>query len=77
VREYAPATLGDEGAVLVIEETSFLKRGKAACGAHASILARRTRSPIAGSECSPPTCHGMAMPCTLLAKRMDGRIRFA
>ena len=32
VREYALATLGDEDAVLVIDETGFLKQGKASCG---------------------------------------------
>lgn len=32
VREYALETLGDEDAVLVIDETGFLKQGKASCG---------------------------------------------
>ncbi|MBB4383386.1 SRSO17 transposase [Bradyrhizobium sp. SBR1B] len=32
VREYALETLGDEEAVLVIDETGFLKQGKASCG---------------------------------------------
>jgi SRSO17 transposase len=32
VREYALETLGDEDAVLVIDETGFLKHGKASCG---------------------------------------------
>src|SRR5271169_2228214 len=32
VREYALGTLGDEDAVLVIDETGFLKQGKASCG---------------------------------------------
>src|SRR5258705_1111452 len=31
VREYAMETLGDEDAVLVIDETGFLKQGKASC----------------------------------------------
>ena len=31
-REYALETLGDEDAVLVIDETGFLKQGKASCG---------------------------------------------
>jgi len=31
-REYALETLGDETAVLVIDETGFLKQGKASCG---------------------------------------------
>src|SRR5258708_22982567 len=31
VREYALETLGDEDAVLVIDETGFLKQGKASC----------------------------------------------
>jgi SRSO17 transposase len=32
VREYALETLGDADAVLVIDETGFLKQGKASCG---------------------------------------------
>jgi len=32
VREYALETLADEAAVLVIDETGFLKQGKASCG---------------------------------------------
>src|SRR6202008_4429074 len=31
VREYALETLGDEDAVLVIDETGFFKQGKASC----------------------------------------------
>src|SRR3954447_1762173 len=65
VREYALETLADEDAVLIIDETGFLKQGKASCGSRASTLARRARSPIARSECSPPTCRGMAMPSSI------------
>ena len=32
VRDYALETLADEAAVLVIDETGFLKQGKASCG---------------------------------------------
>jgi SRSO17 transposase len=32
VRDYALETLADENAVLVIDETGFLKQGKASCG---------------------------------------------
>jgi SRSO17 transposase len=32
VRDYAAGSLGDEDAVLVIDETGFLKQGKASCG---------------------------------------------
>ena len=32
VRDYALETLSDEDAVLVIDETGFLKQGKASCG---------------------------------------------
>ncbi|MGY3621763.1 SRSO17 transposase [Bradyrhizobium sp. USDA 10063] len=32
VREYALETLGDQDAVLIIDETGFLKQGKASCG---------------------------------------------
>jgi SRSO17 transposase len=33
VRDYVAETLADEAAVLVIDETGFLKQGKASCGA--------------------------------------------
>jgi SRSO17 transposase len=52
VREYALETLGDEDAVLVIDETGFLKQGKPRAGSHASTLARRAKSPIARADCS-------------------------
>ena len=32
MRDYALETLADPGAVLVIDETGFLKQGKASCG---------------------------------------------
>lgn len=32
VRDYALETLADDGAVLVIDKTGFLKQGKASCG---------------------------------------------
>jgi SRSO17 transposase len=34
VREYALETLADPDAVLVLDETGFLKQGKASCGVH-------------------------------------------
>lgn len=34
VREYVVETLADDDAVLVIDETGFLKQGKASCGVH-------------------------------------------
>ena len=41
VRDYVTEHLADENAVLVIDETGFLKQGKASCG-----VARRTSSQI-------------------------------
>ena len=37
VRDYVLETLGDEDAVLVIDETGFLKQGKASCGVGAPV----------------------------------------
>ena len=34
VRDYALETLADPAAVLVVDETGFLKQGKASCGVH-------------------------------------------
>ena len=48
MREYALETLADENAVLVIDETGFLKRGEASCGVARQLhRVRRVRSPTA------------------------------
>jgi hypothetical protein len=57
VREYALETLSDGDAVLVIDETGFLKQGKASCG-----VARQYTGSAGRSGCSPPTCRGTVMP---------------
>ena len=62
VRDYALETLADPDAVLVLDETGFLKQGKASCGVGASTQARPARSRTARSACSPPMCRAMAMP---------------
>ena len=51
VRDYALETLAEGDAVLVIDETGFLKQGAASAS---SIPARRARSPTARSASSPP-----------------------
>jgi hypothetical protein len=69
VREYALETLADPGAVLVIDETGFLKQGKASCGvgrqytgSAGSTPARRARSRVARSGCSRPLPRGTGTP---------------
>src|SRR5450759_620959 len=62
VRAYALETLADPDAVLVLDETGFLKQGKVSCGVGANTQARLARSRIARSACSPPMCRAMAMP---------------
>jgi SRSO17 transposase len=56
VRDYVVETLCEPDAVLVIDETGFLKQGKARVVSRASTRARRVRSPIVRSGCLPPTC---------------------
>src|SRR4029077_2542367 len=62
VREYALETLAEETAVLVVDETGFLKQGKASCGVATNTRARQARSPIARSACLLPIMsrHGYA-----------------
>ena len=62
VRDYALETLADGDAVLVIDETGFLKQGKASCGVARQYTGSAARSPIARSACSRPMCRAMAMP---------------
>src|SRR3984885_13315093 len=59
VRGYVIEHLADDDAVLVIDETGFLKQGKASCGGNTPV--RQARSPTARSVCSRPTSHAMAM----------------
>ncbi len=61
VRDYALETLADPEAVLVLDETGFLKQGKASCGVGANTQALPARSRTARSACSPPMCRAMAM----------------
>src|SRR6187401_34899 len=62
VRDYATEHLADENAVLVIDETGFLKQGKASCGVARQYTGSAGKSPIARSACSLPMCRAVAMP---------------
>ena len=50
VRDYALETLADDDAVLVIDETGFLKQGKASCGGGRQYTDRQARSRWQGSR---------------------------
>ena len=61
-RDYALEHLAADDAVLVVDETGFLKQGKASCGVGRQYTrAPRARSPIARSACSRPMSCGTAM----------------
>lgn len=62
VREYALETLADKEAVLVIDETGFLKQGKASCGVARQYTGSAGKTPIARLGCSPPMCRATVMP---------------
>ena len=63
VRDYALETLADADAVLVLDETGFLKQStRPPAGSDANTRGRRARSPTARSASSPPTCRVTAMP---------------
>src|SRR3712207_3368045 len=62
VRDYALETLADPDAVLVVDETGFLKQGKASCGVARQYTGSAARSRTARSASSRPTCRGTATP---------------
>jgi DDE superfamily endonuclease len=53
VRDYAHETLADDDAVLVIDETGFLRRGRRPAASRGNIRVRRARSPTVRSASSP------------------------
>ena len=67
VRDYAIETLASPEAVLVIDETGFLKQGKASCGVAGSTRARRARSRTARSGCLRPTSRIRATPSSIVS----------
>jgi hypothetical protein len=54
VRAYVVEHLGEEGAVLVVDETGFLKKGTTSVGSSASTRAPPARSTTASSAFSSP-----------------------
>src|ERR671932_564428 len=60
VRDYVIETFADPEAVLVLDETGFLRRPPAAW--HANTRARPARSPTVRSACSRPMCRATVMP---------------
>src|SRR4051794_7122684 len=62
VRDYALETLADPDAVLVFDETGFLKQGKASCGVARQYPGSAARSPTARAACLPPMPRVTAMP---------------
>lgn len=65
VREYVAEHLGEDEAVLIVDETGFLKKGRKSVGVHrqysGSTPAPPAASRIARSACSSLTAPGMAM----------------
>ena len=62
VGEYVVEHLRDDDAVLVIDETGFLKQGKPRVAWHGSIRVPQGRSRTARLAFLPPMCRAMAMP---------------
>src|SRR5277367_1824990 len=65
VRDYALETLADDDAVLVVDETGFLKQGKASCGVARQYTGRQARSPIVRLACLPAMRRVTATPSSI------------
>src|SRR5207344_452534 len=62
VRDYALETLADPDAVLVLDETGFLKQGKGSCGVGSQYTGSVVKITNCQIACSPPMCRTIAMP---------------
>lgn len=62
VRGYVVEHLAADDAVLVIDETGFLKQAARPVASEVNTPVQRARSQIARAACSHPTCHATAMP---------------
>ncbi len=65
VRDYVLENLTNPDAVLVIDETGFLKQGKTSCGVGRQYRARPAKSPTARSGCLRLTRHATATPSSI------------
>jgi SRSO17 transposase len=52
VRDYAVETLADDDAVLVIDETGFLKQGKASCGSGDALTKPKQSERTSSEKCN-------------------------
>ena len=80
VRDYVTEHLADDNAVLVVDETGFLKQGKASCGVARQYTGRRAKLRTVRSVFLPPTCRVMAMLSSIarsICRRAGPTIRLA
>ena len=80
VRDYATEHLADENAVLVIDETGFLKQGKASCGVARQYTGSAGKITNVRSVFLLPTCRVTAMPSSIgrsICRRAGPTIRLA
>jgi SRSO17 transposase len=80
VRDYALEILADDDAVLVVDETGFLKQGKASCGVARQYTGRQARSRTARSAFSPAMSRRAATPSSIasfICPRAGRKIRRA
>jgi SRSO17 transposase len=71
VRDYATEHLADENAVLVIDETGFLKQGKASCGVARQYTGRRAKLRTVRSVFLLPTCRVTDMATPFVKRKQE------
>jgi SRSO17 transposase len=77
VRDYVTEHLADDDAVLVIDETGFLKQGKASCGVARQYTGLAGKITNSKSASSLPTFRVMVMRSSIALRIPEQAVRYS